>query len=70
MAKKPVIVIRETPSGRNTSFQNTRTGNTMTRTQFVNQIEHGNYPGYHVRVVNGVKTPASNPDRSQRNNLG
>ena len=42
----------------------------MTRAQFVQQIESGGYKNYHVREVNGVKTPVSNPDNSENNNLG
>jgi hypothetical protein len=41
----------------------------MTRAQFVQQIELGNYHNYHVRNVNGTKTPASNPDGMQESNL-
>ncbi|MDE0246372.1 MAG: hypothetical protein OXO56_00370, partial [Gammaproteobacteria bacterium] len=46
------------------------TGADMTRAQFVREIEQGNYPNYHVREIDGVKTPVSNPDGSSRNNLG
>ncbi|SER07224.1 hypothetical protein SAMN05421690_100766 [Nitrosomonas sp. Nm51] len=42
----------------------------MTRTKFVKEIEHGNYQNYHVRNINGVKTPVSNPDGRDKNNLG
>jgi len=70
MARKTVTVTRESATGRNTSFVDTRTGTNMTRPQFVKQIERGVYPEYHVRVVNGVKTPASNPDSRRNNNLG
>jgi hypothetical protein len=42
----------------------------MTRAQFVNRINEGVYPKYHVRMVNGVPTPVSNPDGSENNNLG
>ncbi len=42
----------------------------MTRPQFVRAIEAGNYPNYHIREIDGIKTPASNPDQSERNNLG
>ena len=65
-----VKVTRETETGRNTNFQDTRTGKTMTRNQFVREIERGNYDNYHVRVINNIPTPASNPDSSTRNNLG
>ena len=70
MARKTVTVTRETTTGRNTGFVDTQTGKNMTRPQFVKQIERGAYPEYHVRVVNGVKTPASNPDSRRNNNLG
>ena len=42
----------------------------MTRPQFVKEIEKGNYPDYHVRKVEGLKTPVSNPNRSEGDNLG
>ncbi|MGR2802906.1 hypothetical protein [Vibrio harveyi] len=41
----------------------------MTRSQFVKKIESGEYSKYHVREINGVKTPVSNPDPSKDNNL-
>ncbi len=70
MARKSVIATQESPSGRNTEFKDMRTNKNMTRPQFVKQIELGNYPEYHVRMINGIKTPASNPDGSSNNNLG
>lgn len=68
--KKSVIVTRETSTGRNTNFLDKQTNHRMTRAQFVRQIENGRYDDYHVRVIDGIKTPASNPDRSSKNNLG
>jgi hypothetical protein len=70
MSRKRITVTQETNTGRNTKFHDNYTGTNMTRTQFVNQIESGNYNNYHVREINGVKTPVSNPDRSTNNNLG
>ena len=35
----------------------------------VKQIEKGNFEDYHVRRINGLKTPVSNPDRKEANNL-
>lgn len=67
---KRVSVTKESPSGRNIAFRDNKTGQKMTRNQFVQQINKGNYQNYHIRTINGVKTPASNPDRSTRNNLG
>lgn len=67
---KSVRVTRESDSGRNQRFQETRSGTQMTRAQFVSAIEGGRYADYHVRVINGVKTPVSNPDGKEGNNLG
>lgn len=41
----------------------------MTRNQFVKSINNGNYNNYHVRKINGIDTPVSNPDKSKNNNL-
>ncbi|MZK53446.1 hypothetical protein [Clostridium beijerinckii] len=70
MARKRITVTQETNTGRNTKFHDNYTGANMTRPQFVNQIQSGNYNNYHVRKINGVKTPVSNPDGSTNNNLG
>ncbi|MBA3716298.1 MAG: hypothetical protein H0W76_28230 [Pyrinomonadaceae bacterium] len=69
MAKR-VTVTRESDSGRNQQFRDNRNGQQMTRPEFVRQIRQGNYSNYHVRNINGVPTPASNPDNSENNNLG
>ena len=67
---KRISVTSESSTGRNMTFRDNYTGATMTRSQFVNQINNGNYSNYHVRNINGVATPVSNPDKSSRNNLG
>lgn len=67
---KRVSVTRESDTGRNERFRDNYTGADMTSKQFVNQINKGNYENYHVRNINGVPTPVSNPDRSKNNNLG
>ena len=64
-----VKVTQESESGRNQRFRDTRTGKEMTRVQFVRQIENGQYPNYHVRKINKIKTPVSNPDETKNNNL-
>ena len=69
MAYKRIKVTQESDSGRNQRFHDNRSGADMTRAQFVREIEHGNYQNYHVRNINGVKTPASNPDDNEGNNL-
>ena len=69
MAKR-ITVTKETNTGRNQNFHDNFKGLDMSRTQFVKQIKQGNYDNYHVRKVNGVATPVSNPDNTRNNNLG
>ncbi|MEQ8724456.1 MAG: hypothetical protein RID81_24445 [Sandaracinaceae bacterium] len=69
MAKKPVTVTRESDSGRNERFRDPNTGKEMTRGEFANRIERGEFPDYHIRNVGGKRTPASNPDGNKKNNL-
>lgn len=69
MGRKRVIVTRESESGRNLNFHDNYSGTDMSRAGFVQQIRQGNYPNYHVRRINGVETPVSNPDSSRNNNL-
>ena len=64
-----IKVTKESDSGRNQRFRDTRNGEEMTRAQFVKQIENGQYPNYHVRKINNIKTPVSNPDETKNNNL-
>ena len=66
---KDVKVTKESSTGRNEKFQD-KAGNSMTRNQFVKEIEKGNYTDYHIRKINRVKTPCSNPDGNSNNNLG
>ena len=67
---KRVKVASESGSDRNRHFHDNFTGAGVTRADFVRAIERENYPKYHARNVNGVKTPAANPDGNARNNLG
>ena len=66
---KKVVVTSESDSGRNLKFHDNKSGKDMTRSEFVKQIESGNFPDYHVRKINGIKTPISNPDGKEGNNL-
>ena len=70
MARKRVSVIVESSSERNKKFHDNYTNADMTRAQFVKEIKNGGYQNYHVRTVNGVETPVSNPDPHKDNNLG
>ena len=56
-------------SGHHQKFHDNNSGKNMTRAEFVKEIEGGNFNDYHIRKVNGLKTPVSNPDRSEGNNL-
>lgn len=69
MPRKRVKVTHESDSGRNKGFHDNYTGEDLTRTQFVKKIEAGEYTNYHIRKINGIKTPVSNPDDSEANNL-
>lgn len=66
---KRVKVTQESETGRNERFHDNHTGQDMTRQKFVREIRNENYPNYHVRIINGVPTPVSNPDKSEKNNL-
>ena len=70
MGRKRVSVIDETETDRNIRFHDNYNQNDMTRNQFVNQIRQGNYDNYHIRNINGIDTPCSNPDETKNNNLG
>lgn len=65
-----IVVLKESSTGRNLVFQDTKTRKKMTRAKFVKEIIHGNYNDFHVRLINGVTTPCSNPDGKVKNNLG
>ncbi len=67
---KNVRSIVQNSTGRNIIFKDVSSGTKMTRSQFVSKIENNKYSDYHVRTINGIKTPCSNPDRTERNNLG
>ena len=69
MANKRIKVTQESDTGRNQKFHDNRTGADMTRSQFVREIKSDNYPNYHVRKINGIDTPVSNPDKTTNNNL-
>jgi uncharacterized protein DUF3892 len=69
IARKKISVTKESDTGRNTRFKDNYNGKSMTTKQFVNQIKSGNYENYHIRKINGVETPVSNPDKTKDNNL-
>ncbi|MBE8717579.1 hypothetical protein C4F51_10295 [Cellvibrio sp. KB43] len=69
MARRRISVTSESVTGRNESFHDNFKNLDMTRPQFVKSIKAGEYENYHVRNINGIDTPVSNPDASKNNNL-
>jgi hypothetical protein len=69
MGRKRVTVTKESKSGRNETFHDNYTNEDMSRAKFVKKINQGDYPNYHIRNINGIKTPVSDPDSSVNNNL-
>lgn len=67
---KPVIVLKETETGRNELFCDLSNGNIFDREGFVAAIGSGKYPGYTVASIDGLGTPMSKPDGTASNNLG
>lgn len=70
MARQRISVMEESKTGRNLKFRDNYRNRIMNLRQFVTEIEAGNYNNFHIRKLNGVKTPVSNPDKTSRNNLG
>ena len=68
---KNVVVTDESESGLNRRFRDQRTGHEMTRGQFADAIERDQYPDYHVqKLPDGRRIPRSNPNGSDKDNLG
>ncbi|MDP8209870.1 MAG: hypothetical protein RAO94_01965 [Candidatus Stygibacter australis] len=70
MKKPRITVTQESETGRNQRFHDNFNGRDMTRSEFVKAIENGRYPDYHIRIINDIKTPVSDPDNTEKNNLG
>ena len=70
--KKPrLVVTSESTTGMNQKFQDTLTGEVITRTEVARRIDSGQYEGYHhYRNEDGKLIIRSNPDGSEKNNLG
>ena len=71
---KNIKITKESETGLNKKFYDTIKKKDLTRGQFVDAIEKGNYPDYHVMNVKregrNLKIPRSNPDGKTGNNLG
>lgn len=66
---KRVSTTHEDETGRNKHFRDNFTGQNMTRSQFVKEIQSGNYPDYHVAKIHDKDTPRRNPDGNPNTNL-
>lgn len=66
----PIVVLQENKTGRNELFEDSASGLTMTRAEFVQKIQAGQYPHYKIVVMDGIPTPVSKPDKIKENNLG
>jgi len=69
MAEPKFKVTKESSTGRNLQFAR-RNWHNVSRAKVVREIESGRHPNMHVRVINWVKTPVTNPDSNTNNNLG
>ena len=67
--KKRISVTIENEFWRNLEFHDNFKKIHMTRKSLVNKIEKWEYPKYHIRKINWIKTPVSNPDKKTNNNL-
>jgi hypothetical protein len=65
-----VIVLRKDTKGVNEHFYDFKTSQVLTRSEFVEGIHSGRYPGYGIRNVKGVDYPFSKKDDDPLNNLG
>ena len=69
---KNVKVLKESDTGRNILFQNISNHEIMTRTEFVSRIKSPTssyHKDYMVKVINGIETPVSRPDKYTSNNI-
>ena len=67
--KSKITVTSESDSGRNVRFNVAGQGDVSRRT-LVQQIRGGEHEDYHVRIINRLATPVSNPNGSEGDNLG
>lgn len=62
-----VIVIKESKNGKNLKYFDFKKMITLSREEFVSEIELGAYPKYEIRIINGEKTPVSKKDKTIQN---
>ena len=69
-SNKPIIVLKESETGRNELFCDLSNGTVFDRKSLASAIESGEYPGYLVASIDGLATPMTKPDGIASNNLG
>lgn len=70
MTQKPRLVVeKESKTGLNTHFRDTKTNEVITRGEAVKRVNKGEYPDYHTAKVNNKNIIKSNPDNNKSNNL-
>lgn len=67
---KPIVVLKESETGRNELFCDVISGVILDRDSFVSAIENGKYPGYALVSIDNIQTPMSKADSLVSNNLG
>jgi hypothetical protein len=65
-----VIVLEQSESGANSWFFDIASSKTMSRKEFVHEINAGNYRGYTTRRIGDIDFPVSKGDGLAANNLG
>ena len=71
MTKQRLVVTKESNSGMNQEFHDTKTGENMNRTEVARAIDAGKYPGYHHYIDHeGKLIIRSNPNGRNDDNLG
>lgn len=74
MAKSKLIVTRETKTGRNVQFQDTRNNRIMSDKELISRLKTGNSSyneDYYVKHdKNRKEYVSSKPDGNEKNNLG
>jgi len=68
--KQRLKVTKETSTGLNVQFEDTKTKETLNRTQVIERIDNGKYSGYDHYLRQGKKVIRSKPDGNTKNNLG
>ncbi len=69
MKSKRLVVTKETKTGRNEEFRDTKTNEILSRKEVVKRIKDGIYKDYIVKIIDGIETPVSKPDGKSKNNL-